>query len=511
MKWLPAFLGLVGVASGCSVPSFGYQSLPEQTLNACRDHELSPGEADVDCGRVCNLPCAADSSCTDDVDCASGFCFAGICEDQTCSDTLKNQDESDVDCGGLTGCPACASGKACLSDSDCASAMCASNVCRAPQTCSDTLKDQDESDVDCGGTTGCAPCAPGKVCTSISDCDGGACRTGVCHTPSCSDGVKNQTESDVDCGGTCDPCASGNSCRSVSDCDRALCTGGKCRSQSCSDGLLNQDESDIDCGGTSGCARCAANQQCVSNADCEHASCSKGTCQQPASCSDGALNGSETDVDCGGGCQGCASLAACLVAKDCASLVCTAATHQCAAPTCSDGMLNGTEPTVDCGAGCSNKCKIADVCAVPADCASKTCTNQRCAAGGPTVELARGKATSASSVENGNPSSSANDGVSTTRWAAAAGSLPQWWRVDLGSLRTLQRYTLTFQWPDRQYSYTIETSTDGSTFANPQAKIGTGPQTGTFPTTQARYVRVTVTASKPASYASLSEVSIQGY
>jgi hypothetical protein len=83
--------------------------------------------------------------------------------------------------------------------------------------------------------------------------------------------------------------------------------------------------------------------------------------------------------------------------------------------------------------------------------------------------------------------------------------------VDLGSMYTLQAYTLTFQWADRQYSYTIETSTDGASFANPQTKSGTGPQSGTFPATQARYVRVTVTASNPASFASLSDVSIQGY
>jgi hypothetical protein len=133
------------------------------------------------------------------------------------------------------------------------------------------------------------------------------------------------------------------------------------------------------------------------------------------------------------------------------------------------------------------------------------------AGGSPTVELARGKATSASTEESGNPSSFANDGTSTTRWAASSGALPQWWRVDLGRVCTLQSYTLAFQWPDREYSYTVDTSTDGAAFANPQAKSGTGPQTGAFPATQARYVRVTITASNPASFASLSEVSIQGY
>ena len=133
------------------------------------------------------------------------------------------------------------------------------------------------------------------------------------------------------------------------------------------------------------------------------------------------------------------------------------------------------------------------------------------AGGGATVELAQGMVTTASSEQSGNTSASANDGVSTTRWAASSSALPQWWRVDLGSICTVQSYTLTFQWSDREYSYTLETSTDGSVFANPQSKSGTGPQSGTFPATQARYVRVTVTATNPASFASLSEVSIKGY
>jgi hypothetical protein len=101
MKWLRPFFVLACVASGCSVPSFGYQSVAEQTLNQCRDGKLSPGEADIDCGRMCNQPCASGDTCTDDLDCSSVFCSAGTCTDQTCDDNLKNQDESDIDCGAL--------------------------------------------------------------------------------------------------------------------------------------------------------------------------------------------------------------------------------------------------------------------------------------------------------------------------------------------------------------------------------------------------------------------------
>lgn len=54
----------------------------------------------------------------------------------TCSDAIKNQDESGVDCGGV--CPKCAAGTACKSNSDCISNICSNNTCvtTAPPTLS---------------------------------------------------------------------------------------------------------------------------------------------------------------------------------------------------------------------------------------------------------------------------------------------------------------------------------------------------------------------------------------
>jgi uncharacterized repeat protein (TIGR01451 family) len=49
----------------------------------------------------------------------------------TCSDGIKNQTETDVDCGGST-CGKCANGKACLAAADCTSATCTAGVCSAP-------------------------------------------------------------------------------------------------------------------------------------------------------------------------------------------------------------------------------------------------------------------------------------------------------------------------------------------------------------------------------------------
>jgi hypothetical protein len=45
----------------------------------------------------------------------------------TCSDTLKNGDETDTDCGGS--CPSCDAGKKCASATDCASNICNGGLC----------------------------------------------------------------------------------------------------------------------------------------------------------------------------------------------------------------------------------------------------------------------------------------------------------------------------------------------------------------------------------------------
>ena len=48
----------------------------------------------------------------------------------TCSDTVKNGSESDVDCGGPV-CDRCALGKSCVGAADCSTSLCINNVCTA--------------------------------------------------------------------------------------------------------------------------------------------------------------------------------------------------------------------------------------------------------------------------------------------------------------------------------------------------------------------------------------------
>jgi len=158
--------------------------------------------------------CATGVGCTSNDDCASDVCSldqlcagggtCGICVAPSCSDGKKNGLETAVDCGGGT-CAGCATGKACVSNSDCDSGVCASTVtdknnpgtCAAP-TCSDTVLNGNETDVDCGGgtcTAGCGTdpatcfqCAAGAACKLNIDCappTGTPTTTsGVCDTAS---------------------------------------------------------------------------------------------------------------------------------------------------------------------------------------------------------------------------------------------------------------------------------------------------------------------------------------
>jgi len=45
---------------------------------------------------------------------------------------------------------------------------------------------------------------------------------------SCSDGIKNQDETDVDCGGSCDPCTDGKACETDDDCVNKCSSNNKC-------------------------------------------------------------------------------------------------------------------------------------------------------------------------------------------------------------------------------------------------------------------------------------------
>jgi hypothetical protein len=131
----------------------------------------------VDCGGDCTTKCGTDARCGDPEDCASGVCTNAMCKAATCSDTVKNGDESDADCGGT--CPLrCDDAKACLAHGDCTSGVCTNSICQAP-LCNDNVKNGNESDLDCGGAD-CGDCGYGKICRTNDDCSSTWCQGATC-------------------------------------------------------------------------------------------------------------------------------------------------------------------------------------------------------------------------------------------------------------------------------------------------------------------------------------------
>ncbi|MBL0025187.1 MAG: T9SS type A sorting domain-containing protein [Saprospiraceae bacterium] len=228
------------------------------------------------------------------------FCL-GNAIPSTCSDGIKNGDETGIDCGGS--CDPCPS-------------------------CSDRIKNGDETGIDCGGS--CLPCA------------------------TCTDGIKNGNETGIDCGGSCAPC---QSCVNISveiKTDQyptetswniknsagvvvansskytlpfTLNTHTYCLPVDCytftindvyADGILAPGYFKVSDGtrvlvSNSAFTTSKSVNFCLGNAI-------------PPTCTDGIKNGLETGIDCGGICDPC--------------------------PTCTDGKKNGNETGVDCGGSC---------------------------------------------------------------------------------------------------------------------------------------------------------------
>ena len=242
----------------------------------CADGIKNGSETDVDCGGVDCPPCAQGQGCATMNDCGPGLiCQGGICVpncpdlDQdgwttcdgdcddtnpavhpgaaeqcngmdddcdgqvdewgvcpSCTDGIKNGNETGVDCGGS--CPPCGQGQLCMIDQDCGPGLiCQGGIC--VPNCPDL--DQDgwtTCDGDCDDTNPAVHPGAAEQCNGMDDdCDGQVDEWGVC--PSCTDGIKNGNETGVDCGGSCPPCGQGQLCMIDQDCGPGLiCQSGIC-------------------------------------------------------------------------------------------------------------------------------------------------------------------------------------------------------------------------------------------------------------------------------------------
>jgi hypothetical protein len=124
------------------------------------------------------------------------------------------------------------------------------------------------------------------------------------------------------------------------------------------------------------------------------------------------------------------------------------------------------------------------------------------------------KPAAASSSENDNLPEMANDGDPDTRWCAAGGSTPQWWRVDLQKPYNLTGCEICWENDGARYQYVVEGSADLKTWSvlsdQRRTRSTSQLQKLSFRAAGVRYVRITITGlpRQPASWASISEVKV---
>ncbi|MDP7180698.1 MAG: hypothetical protein QF824_05510, partial [Candidatus Woesearchaeota archaeon] len=165
--------------------------------SACPTGETCSDSENAEC--VCNNPsgcqtgltakCRTGISCDCNDECSSGYCSGGVCTTPpTCTDTASCDDCLYYDAGASCDC-----------DDECSGA----STCGTGETCescSDSILNQDETEVDCGGTI-CDACpevcdvfeSPAKTCDSTSPCNcGNSCNTAANHKQTspcdCADG-----------------------------------------------------------------------------------------------------------------------------------------------------------------------------------------------------------------------------------------------------------------------------------------------------------------------------------
>lgn len=223
------------VADNTDIPDDGNQCTVDKCQSGVPKNTSSPaGElCTQDGGKKCDGSGAC-AECLAPSDCQSKVCtVAGKCAPASCADGVKNGDETDVDCGGVCGA-SCLEGDTCAVAGDCFDHVCdVMTLTCAAATCSDTVKNGDETDVDCGGDCG-ATCAAGDLCKVNTDCKGGACSGAFC-LQSCTDGELNNAEMGIDCGGPIctTTCANGTVCVVPSDCTTNFCVDGVCCNTAC--------------------------------------------------------------------------------------------------------------------------------------------------------------------------------------------------------------------------------------------------------------------------------------
>ena len=120
---------------------------------------------------------------------------------------------------------------------------------------------------------------------------------------------------------------------------------------------------------------------------------------------------------------------------------------------------------------------------------------------------------SASGNQGAYPASNVLDNSLSTRWSNYG--IGSWIRADLGTSKNICGVNIAWwKGDERQYNFAIATSIDGSKFANKLVGTSSGSTLNSekyiFPSTSARYVKITVNGNNINSYAHITELDVFG-
>jgi hypothetical protein len=318
--------------------------------------------------------CGSSSSNNDAHDGASDGKDAGSDARNDKGDTITSSDSGSGDAGSEDAPADASSGGDAATDGN------------AIPTCSDGIKNSDETGVDCGGH--CGKCGPGQPCVLATDCQFAVCKTD----------------------GMCGACASASDCPGVeSECQHRTCTAGVCGMDKVAAATVLTVQPAGDCQRRQ-CDGAGAVQTVPDNTDlpddrnpCTNDLCTSGTPSHTLVAANTNCGGANT-CNASGQCVGCG------VASDCPGSDTPCRTRTCSATgVCGFAFVAaGTklaDPTAgDCkGVQCDgqgNSAIVNDDADVPAD--SNPCTNDSCNAGTPSHQaVASGTACGGSLVCDG--------------------------------------------------------------------------------------------------------------
>jgi hypothetical protein len=234
---------------------------------------------------------------------------AGNCQDEICDgngavSSAVNNTDVPVD------------GKACTGD------VCTAGVASNPAL---ALGTSCGAGLVCNGSGACLGCNAPSDCPGMdTECQSRTCTGGACGLAFQPAGTLAMQQSGGDC--HVNQCDGMGAIVSVIDANDPSTDGNQCTTDTCVNGApvhtavalgaVCSQNGGVVCNAASTCV------QCNTAAECSSGSCVNNGCQ---TCTDGAKNGSETGIDCGGGaCPGCGTGSACNSGVDCGSGVCMA-------------------------------------------------------------------------------------------------------------------------------------------------------------------------------------------